>query len=60
MRDHSNSPHLERKIALALMIPPEHGGKKKEKGQRKRDNETKADTCLGYRERMREGMLVAE
>jgi hypothetical protein len=43
----SNSLHLERKIALALMIPRIWKGKGKHMERRKGDNETKANNCLG-------------
>jgi hypothetical protein len=51
----SNSLHLERKIALALTIPPEYREKQENvTGRRKRDNETNKN-CLRYRGRTREG-----
>jgi hypothetical protein len=47
----SNSLHREGKIALALTIPPERGGKEENMmGRRKRINETKAKNCLGHRD----------
>jgi hypothetical protein len=50
-RVRSNPLHRERKIALALTIPPECGGKEENMiGRRKRINETKAKNCLGHRD----------
>ena len=55
-RFRSNSLQRKRKIGLALTIPPEHEGKRKNMmGRRKRNNETKAKNCLGHRGRTREG-----
>ena len=53
----SNSLHREIKIELALMIPPEHGGKREHDGTKQRDAREELLRSQGMEEKR---MLVVE